>query len=30
MPSNPALAPSGWYPVNDQGVPSTGQWLHLS
>ncbi len=33
LPSNPALAPPGWYlvfVVNDQGVPSTGQWLHLS
>ncbi|MFF0612768.1 galactose oxidase early set domain-containing protein [Nocardia tengchongensis] len=32
MPSNPALAPPGWYlvvVVDTGGVPSAGQWLRL-
>lgn len=32
MPSNPALAPPGWYlvvVVDTGGVPSVGQWLRL-
>ncbi|MFQ6324739.1 galactose oxidase-like domain-containing protein [Nocardia sp. CWNU-33] len=33
LPTNPALAPPGWYllsVVDQQGIPSSGQWLHLS
>jgi hypothetical protein len=33
LPSNPALAPPGWYlvvVVDTRGVPSPGQWVHLS
>ncbi|MFE3259219.1 galactose oxidase-like domain-containing protein [Nocardia sp. NPDC059229] len=33
LPSNPALAPPGWYlvvVVDTDGIPSTGQWLHLN
>jgi hypothetical protein len=33
MPTNPNLAPPGWYLVfglNHHGVPSVGQWLHLT
>jgi hypothetical protein len=33
LPTNPALAPPGWYlitVVDQQGIPSHGQWLHLS
>lgn len=32
MPTNPALAPPGWYlvlVVDENGVPSPGQWLRL-
>jgi hypothetical protein len=32
LPSNPALAPPGWYlvfVVNTDGIPSVGKWLHL-
>ncbi|GAB0103191.1 hypothetical protein JMUB6875_21630 [Nocardia sp. JMUB6875] len=33
MPSNPALAPPGWYllvVVDANGIPSTGRWLRLN
>ncbi|MEV6769095.1 galactose oxidase-like domain-containing protein [Nocardia sp. NPDC051030] len=33
MPSNPALAPPGWYlviGVDTEGVPSIGKWVHLA
>ena len=32
LPSNPNLAPPGWYmvfAVNNGGVPSMARWLHL-
>lgn len=33
LPSNPGPAPPGWYlvvVVDTDGIPSTGQWLHLN